>query len=322
MSSSSGSTRVIYAALAGNAAIAVTKYVVAFISGSSAMLSEAVHSTVDTGNQVLLLYGTRRSARPPDDSHPLGYARELYFWSFIVALLVFSLGAGVSIYEGIKHIQNPVESTGLRLNYIVLAVSALFEGYSWNVARKEMKAQKGNRTYLEAARLSKDPTTFTVLFEDSAALSGLFIAFLAITAAHLTGHPELDGIGSVGIGLVLAATAVFLARESKALLIGEPADPSVEKEIVAMVQSAPSVAEVNGLTTTHLSPDAIVVALSVAFRDDMDTPGIEAAVAQIDAAIREAFPAVQLVMLKPRGESPRSAGTPRQSNNGEGAAPA
>jgi cation diffusion facilitator family transporter len=303
MTSSAGSNRVIYAALAGNGAIAVMKYVVAALSGSSAMLSEAVHSTVDTGNQLLLLYGKRRSALPADDAHPLGHARELYFWSFIVALLVFSLGAGISFYQGVHHLLAPAAATGLGWNYLVLALSALFEGYSWNVARREIGAEKGELSYVEAARLSKDPTSFTVLFEDSAALIGLAIAFVAITAAAGTGIHELDGVGSLGIALVLGATAAFLARESKALLIGEPALPAVEARLRSITLAHPEVAEVNGLRTTHLSPDAIVVMMTVAFHDNLSTPAIEAAVDRIDAEIRQAMPQVRLVMLKPRGET-------------------
>ena len=305
MATAKKSNKVIYAALAGNAAIAVTKFVAATFSGSSAMLSEAIHSTVDTGNQGLLLYGRHRAAKPPDDSHPFGYSRELYFWSFIVALLVFSVGAGVSFYEGFKHLTNPESSTNLTMNYIVLGISALFEGYSWNVARGEMAAEKGDLTYWQAAQASKDPTTFTVLFEDSAALTGLFIAFVAITLSHVTGIAELDGVGSVGIGCVLAATAIFLARESKNLLIGETASPAIEAEVRRIAGEDADVARVLSLRTTHLGPDAIVAALSVAFRDDMGTQQIEAAVDRIDREIRERIPEIGIVVLKPRGEEAR-----------------
>lgn len=303
MTTTAGSNVVIYAALAGNAAIALTKYVAAAFSGSSAMLSEAVHSTADTGNQLLLLYGKHRAQKPADATHPLGYGRELYFWSFIVALLVFALGAGVSLYEGVLHLIEPVEASDLWINYLVLGFSALFEGYSWNLARKEMKRRKGGLGYLEAARLSKDPSTFTVLFEDSAALIGLFVAFLAITAAHLTGISELDGVGSLLIGVLLAITAIFLARESKALLIGEPAQPGIEAQVRQIAEADPDVVEVNGLSTIHLSPDTILVTMAVAFRDDLDTLEIEAAVTRIDEAIRAKVGQVRMVMIRPRGEA-------------------
>ena len=303
MASSAGSNKVIYAALAGNAGIAITKYIAAMMSGSSAMLSEAIHSTVDTGNELLMLYGVKRSRRPADGDQPLGHARELYFWSFIVALMVFALGALVSLWEGYNHLRNPEPATDLWLNYLVLAIAACFEGYSWNVARRELAREKGDMTYLQAATQSKDPTTFTVLFEDSAALLGLLIAFVAVTLSHVLEMPWIDGLGSVGIGLVLAGTAAYLARESKALLIGEPALPEVEKKVRALTQSQPEVAELIGLQTLQLSPDAIVVMMNVAFDDALAVPRIERAVGEIDSRIREEIPEVQLVMIKPRGEA-------------------
>jgi cation diffusion facilitator family transporter len=304
--SASNSKGVVYVALAGNACIAATKFVAAALSGSSSMLSEAIHSTVDTGNQILLLYGLKRSQRPPDAQHPFGYGRELYFWSFIVALLVFSAGAGVSFYEGIVHLRDPEPAEGLWINYAVLALSFVFEGYSWNVARRDMKRSKGDLSYIEAARQSKDPTTFTVLFEDSAALLGLLIAFSAVTASHLTGLAELDGVGSLAIGVLLAATAAFLARESKALLIGEAAMPEVEADVRRIAEDVSEVVEVNGLRTTHLGPEAVVVILSVAFRDDLSTTEVETAIQTIDARIRGALPQVRAVVVMPRAEAPAS----------------
>jgi cation diffusion facilitator family transporter len=234
MAGHGGSKTVIYAALAGNLAIALTKFAAAFFTGSSAMLSEGVHSLVDTGNGGLLLYGMHRAARPADRTHPLGHGRELYFWSFIVALLVFALGAGVSLYEGIVHIMAPEPVANVKVNYVVLGLSFLFEGTSWMVALKEFRREKGKQGWLQAVQSSKDPSVYTVLFEDSAALLGLIVAFAGILAAQLLDMPELDGAASIGIALILGATAIFLARESKGLLIGEPASPEVQKKVLAI----------------------------------------------------------------------------------------
>ncbi len=216
MAGHAGSKRVIYAALAGNLAIALTKFAAAFFTGSSAMLSEGVHSLVDTGNGALLLYGMHRAARPADRTHPLGHGRELYFWSFIVALLVFALGAGVSLYEGIIHILAPVPVVNAKVNYIVLGLSFLFEGSSWLVALKEFRRQKGRQGWFQAVRSSKDPSVYTVLFEDSAAMLGLIVAFVSIAASELLGMPELDGVGSIGIAIILGATAISWRAKARA----------------------------------------------------------------------------------------------------------
>lgn len=300
MAAHSGSKTVIYAAIAGNLLIATTKFVAAAWTGSSAMLSEGVHSLVDTGNGLLLLYGLRRAARPPDLTHPFGHGRELYFWSFIVALLVFAVGAGVSFYEGVAHILTPHRATDLTVNYVVLALSALFEGYSWRIALKEFRAAKGSLSYFAAVRQSKDPSVFTVLFEDSAALLGLFIACLGITAAAYFDRPELDGVASVLIGLVLATTAIVLARESKALLMGEAALPHVQKEIMAAVSEDPDVERINGMITVHLGPDQIVVALSLEFKDDRSTSAIEDCVERIEARLKERRSDIASVFVKPQ----------------------
>ncbi|TIT53919.1 MAG: cation transporter, partial [Mesorhizobium sp.] len=249
MAAHGGSRKVIYAALAGNLAIALTKFAAAFFTGSSAMLSEGVHSLVDTGNGGLLLYGMYRAAQPPDRTHPLGHGRELYFWSFIVALLVFALGAGVSFYEGVVHIMAPEPVVNAKVNYVVLGLSFLFEGSSWLVALKEFRREKGRLGWLKAVQFSKDPTVYTVLFEDSAALLGLIVAFAGILAAELLDMPELDGAASIGIGLILGATAIFLARESKSLLMGEPASPEMQKKVLAIVQQDPAVQRANGVLT-------------------------------------------------------------------------
>ncbi len=300
MAAHSGSKKVIYAALAGNLLIALTKFSAALLTGSSAMLSEGVHSLVDTGNGLLLLYGLRRSARPPDLLHPLGYGRELYFWSFIVALLVFALGAGIAFYEGLTHILAPVPVENPVVNYVVLALCFLFEGGSWWVALREFRRHKGNIGYIAAVRRSKDPSVYTVLFEDSAALLGLVVAFSGILAAELTGMPELDGVASIGISLILGATAIFLARESKGLLMGEPALPDVQAAILSVAAEDAAVAKVNGLLTVHLAPDQIVANLSIEFADHLTAPEIEACVERLEVRMATAVPEVSALFVKPQ----------------------
>jgi cation diffusion facilitator family transporter len=300
MAGHGGSKMVIYAALAGNLAIALTKFAAAFFTGSSAMLSEGVHSLVDTGNGGLLLYGMHRAARPADRTHPLGHGRELYFWSFIVALLVFALGAGVSFYEGIIHIMAPEPVANVKVNYIVLGLSFLFEGSSWLVALKEFRREKGSQSWLRAVQSSKDPSVYTVLFEDSAALLGLIVAFAGILAAELLEMPELDGAASIGIALILGATAIFLARESKGLLIGEPASPEVQKKVLAIVQQDPAVQRANGVLTVHMGPREIVAGLSIEFEDHLAAPEIEACVERIEARLKKEMPEITRLFVKPQ----------------------
>jgi cation diffusion facilitator family transporter len=291
---------VIYAALAGNLAIALTKFAAAAFTGSSAMLSEGVHSLVDTGNGALLLYGMRRAARPPDRTHPLGHGRELYFWSFIVALLVFALGAGVSFYEGVIHIMAPEPVVNAKVNYTVLGLSFLFEGSSWLVALKEFRQQKGRQGWFQAVRRSKDPSVYTVLFEDSAALLGLIVAFAGILSAELLEIPELDGAGSIGISIILGATAVFLARESKGLLMGEPASPEVQKQVLAIAQEDPAVQRANGILSVHIGPEEIVAGLSIEFEDHLTAPEIEACVERLEARLKKEMPQISRLFVKPQ----------------------
>jgi cation diffusion facilitator family transporter len=300
MAGHAGSKRVIYAALAGNLAIALTKFGAAFFTGSSAMLSEGVHSLVDTGNGALLLYGMHRAARPADRTHPLGHGRELYFWSFIVALLVFALGAGVSFYEGIIHILAPVPVVNAKVAYIVLALSFLFEGSSWLVALREFRRQKGRQGWFEAVRRSKDPSVYTVLFEDSAAMLGLVVAFVGIAASELLAMPELDGVGSIGIAIILGATAIFLARESKGLLMGEPASPEVERGVLEIAQQDPAVQRANGILSVHIGPEEIVAGLSIEFEDHLTAPDIEACVERLEARLRKEMPQISRLFVKPQ----------------------
>jgi cation diffusion facilitator family transporter len=297
------SRKVIYAALLGNLLVALTKGVAAGVTGSSAMWSEAVHSFVDTGNEVLLLYGLHRAARPPDDLHPLGHGRELYFWSFIVTILIFALGAGVSVYQGIRHVVAPAPISYPIVNYVVLGLALVFEGGSWGVAIKEFRAAKGKRGYWEAVRESKDPTMFMVLFEDTAALIGVIIALIGIAASEALHRPVLDGVASICIGLLLGLVAMFLARESKALLIGEPARPEVVASLCAIARAHPGVERTNSLFTVQLGPDQIVAAISVDFVDTLSAADVEAIVAAIEDHVTEVHPEIVLLLIKPQSSA-------------------
>ena len=257
------SKKVIYAALVGNALIAITKFFAAFLTGSSAMLSEAIHSVVDTGNQLLLLYGLKRAKKPADERYPFGHGKEVYFWSFVVAILIFAVGAGVSIYEGIHQVLNPTPIDRPMINYIVLAFAVVFEGAAWLFALTEFTKAKGKWGYLEAVSRGKDPSIFVVLFEDSAALLGLAVAFIGVLLSHLTGILIFDGIASIIIGLVLGGTAAWLAYETKSLLIGESATKSVIEGIRKIVTAQPGVEKVNEVLTMHMGPDFVLLNLSV-----------------------------------------------------------
>jgi cation diffusion facilitator family transporter len=289
---------VIYAALAGNTLIAITKFAAAAHTGSSAMLSEAVHSVVDTGNQGLLLYGLRRSARPPDQLHPFGYGRELYFWAFVVALLIFAGGAGISLYEGLHKLHDPAPVQNAYVNYIVLGLALLFEGGSWWVAFGTFRRVKGALGYFEAMQRSKDPAVFTVLFEDTAALLGLVIALLGIALGQWLDMPALDGVASIGIALILAATAVLLAYECKSLLIGEAVLPEVRRGIEAIVAGQPGILRVNEHRSVHLGPEDVLLNLSVDFASDLSADQVEAAIAEMERAIKGRYPEIRRVFIE------------------------
>ncbi len=294
---------VVYAATTGNALVALTKFVAAWFTGSSAMLSETIHSLVDTGNQLLLLYGLHRAKQPPDELHPLGHGRELYFWSFVVAMVMFTMGAGVAGYEGILHMLDPTPIESPLVSYAVYGVAALFEGLSWFVALREFHRAKGNLGYFEAVRRSKDPPTFIVLFEDSAALLGLAIAATGTFAAGHFAMPALDGAASVGIALLLGLTALALARESKGLLIGEPASREVRRSILAIARRTPGIERAQLVFTVHLSPDQVIVALNLEFKDELNTPDIEHATRGLERAVHAAHPEVIAIFVKPQTAS-------------------
>lgn len=290
---------VLFGALAANLGIAVAKFVAAAITGSSSMLTEGVHSLVDSGNQVLLLYGQSRAARPPDRAHPFGYGRELYFWAFVVAILIFAVGAGVSIYEGWRHIAEPVALEDPTINYVVIAVAVLLEGASWAIARREFAAAKGDTRWWQAIRESKDPATFIVLFEDSAALAGLAIAGIGIWASHAFADPRIDGYASIAIGAILAAVAVLLARESKGLLIGERADPKVVETVRGVVARHPGITAVNHVRTIHTAPDSIFVAISADFDDAITMGDAETMIEAIEHDLKRAEPRLSSIYIRP-----------------------
>ena len=297
----SGSSKtVIIAALIGNSLVSITKFAAAAMTGSSAMLSEGIHSVVDTGNQVLLLYGMKRAQKPPDEDFPFGHGKEVYFWSFVVALLVFALGAGVSIYEGVMHLIHPVAPVKPFINYVVLILAMLFEGAAWFFAFKAFTRDKGKLGYIEAVKRGKDPSTFVVLFEDSAAMLGLMIAFLGIWLTQLTGIVYFDGIASILIGLLLAATAIWLAFETKGLLIGESANSWIVAGVRELVSSVDSVDRVNEVLTMHMGPEFILVNISVDFRDNLPAGEVERIVAGLDCEIKANYDNVKRVFIEAR----------------------
>ena len=263
----SGTVLAVWAALIGNLLVALAKFVAAALTGSAAMLSEAVHSLVDTINEVLLLYGIARSTRPADRQHPLGYGRELYFWSFVVALLIFALGAGVSAYEGVTRVLDPRPIERPSVIYAVLAISLAFEGTSWWISMRAFGATKRNLGWWEAFRRSKDPPAFIVVFEDSAALLGIAAAAAGTTAAILTGDARWDGVASLVIAGILAGVAALLAQESKALLIGERADPALSDAILRTAATIAGVCRANSIVTVQLAPNNIIATLSLDFFD-------------------------------------------------------
>jgi cation diffusion facilitator family transporter len=300
-----GSKTVIFAAMGGNFAIACTKFVAAYLSGSAAMLSEGVHSLVDTGNGLLLLWGMHRSAQPPDEQHPFGHGKELYFWTLIVAVLIFGLGGGISVYEGIRHLARPVESADPTLNYIVLGLAFLFEGAAWWIALREFRKVKGPLGYIEAVQASKDPTTFTVLFEDSAAMLGLIVAFLGVFLGHALGIPALDSIASMVIGLILCVVAVFLAYESQGLLIGEGVSARTRKDIERLVTADPDIDRLVRALSMHFGPQDVLLTMEIAFRSGLTAEQAAMAVDRIDKAIRRQHSEIRHIFIEAQSLAPR-----------------
>ncbi len=303
----SGSRTVIYAALVGNTLIAATKLAASAMTGSAAMLSEGIHSLVDTGNQGLLLLGLKKASRPVDERHPFGHGKEVYFWSFVVAILIFAVGAGVSIVEGIRHIRHPAAHGSPTVNYVVLGLSFLFEGVAWFMAYREFRHEQGRRSLLRAVRESKDPTTFVVLFEDSAAMLGIIVAFLGVWLSHVTHIAWFDGAASVVIGLILGGTAVWLAHETKGLLIGESAAPEVADDVRRRALAQPEVQAVHEVLTLHMGPTHVLVTVSLDVADDVPTGRVEELVTGLVADVKGAWPRVRKVVIETADRAPASA---------------
>ena len=299
-STRSTSRTIIFVALGANILVAVIKFCAAAWTGSSAMLSEGIHSTVDMGNELLLLYGMHRGERAPDHEHPMGHGREVYFWSFAVALMFFAVGAVAAINQGITSVLHPRSVQNVEASYLVLLISALIDGTSWWI---ELHLFKGKRRYsqvINAIHRSKDPPSFVVLFEDSASLIGLAIAFLGIYLSSRFNLPVLDGVASILLGLVLAGTAVLLGMETKSLLIGEPADGAIVTSIIGIAETIDGITCVNNVLTVHLAPQQIIAALSIEFDDVLKTPEIEAKITELEHRVRRQHPAVIALFVKPQ----------------------
>jgi cation diffusion facilitator family transporter len=294
----SGSRAAIYAAIIGNLAIAITKFVAAVIGGSSAMMAEGIHSLVDTGNAGLLLVGIYMSQRPPDRSHPFGHGKELYFYVLIVGILIFGIGGGISIWEGLQHVRHPEPITNVTLNYIVLGAAVVFEGIVWTIALKAFLRETDGRPFWETVRTSKDPTTFAVLFEDSAALAGLIVAIVGIFLSQRFGMPVLDGVASIVIGSILCGIAVVLIYESKALLIGEAADPATIAGIREITLADPAVIDIIRMLTMHMGPRQVILNVELAFDRTQSGDEIERAVNRIETQIREQYTDIKYLFIE------------------------
>lgn len=290
----------IYSALAANLLIAITKFIAGTVTNSAAMISEGIHSVVDTLNELLLLYGLKRSQRPRDESHPLGYGPELYFWSFIVSILIFGLGGGLSIYQGIAHIKNPEHLGDPTWNYIVLGLSLVFEGISFGVAIKEFNKTRDGQSWWKAIIKSKDPTSFIVLFEDGAAVLGLVIVFILMVCSHTFNLPYLDGVASVLVGLLLVVVSIIVARESRSLLMGEGIGPQSRKRLIEHVEADEAVVKVVELFSKYLSPEELVLIVTVVFKEDLKTQHITAAIERIRNQIKAHSNLVQFVIIQPQ----------------------
>jgi len=289
----------IYSALAANLAIAATKFVAASVTGSSAMISEGIHSLVDTLNEILLLIGIKRSHKPADASRPFGYGKELYFWAFIVSILIFGIGGGVSFYEGITHLQHPKRIEDPHWNYIVLGIAFALDGTSFVTALREFNRQRGTTSFWSAVKGSKDPSTFVVLFEDASDLLGLIVAFLGVFLGHQLNNPLFDGIASILIGLILTAVSIVLARESRSLLMGESMSQETLQRIVTMIEEDPAVSHVLESPSMYLAPEEVFLILVIDFNDQLTTSDINRVIPTIRQTIRQQFPIVKRIVIEP-----------------------
>lgn len=291
----------IYSALVADILIATTKFIAGSYTNSSSMISEGIHSLVDTVNQVLLLYGLKRSKKPPDNLRPFGYGKELYFWSFIVSILIFGLGGGLSIYQGILHIRHVQPLGDPSWNYAVLGFSFIFDGSSFLIAIKEFNKARGDLPFWKAIIISKDPSSFLVLFEDGATVLGLIIVFILMVCSHAYNLPALDGVASILVGLLLVFASLILARESRSLLMGEGIAPETQKKIKALVEKDPSVVKAGSILSTYESPEEVVLMLIVYFKPDLDTDEITNAIERVRKAIKEEFKRIEFVIIQPQG---------------------
>lgn len=293
------STRVILIALAANLGIAVAKFAAAAITGSSAMLTEGIHSTVDSVNEVLLLYGTRQSERPPDRTHPFGYGRELYFWSFVVAILVFALGAGVSFYEGVHHLLHPERPSDVLIAFAVLAISIVLESWSSLAALRRFNRERGTKSVYRAIRETKDAPNLVVLLENGGAVVGLLIAAAGVGLTALTGNPVFDGVASLLIAAVLSAMAIILLIEAKGLLIGEAADPELVKALRSCIEGHQGIVAVHEVLTIHQAPRMVVAVISADFDDTITARDVEQTIARIEREIAAEHPEVTRIYIRP-----------------------
>ncbi len=289
----------IYTALAANFAIAITKFIAAAVSGSSAMISEGIHSLVDTCNEILLLFGIHKSKKPADEKRPFGYGKELYFWAFIVSILIFGLGGGISFYEGVTHLQHPVKIKDPFWNYVVLAIAFVFDGVSFITALKEFNTQRGSQPFWASVEKSKDPSTFVVLFEDTADLLGLIVAFLGVYLGHKTSNPFYDALASILIGIILTAISVLLARESRSLLMGESVGKTILGAVISLTEDDPTVRKVVSTPSMYLAPDEILLLININFYEDRTSLEVTHAVKRIRSNIQHEFPSIKQIFIQP-----------------------
>lgn len=299
MKSKTASKKSIYSALIANLLIAITKFVAGAFSSSAAMISEGIHSLVDTVNQLLLLFGIHQSKKPADSLRPFGYGKELYFWSFIVSILIFGLGGGLSIYQGVTHIIQPDELRDPTWNYVVLGLSIIFEGASLYIAWKEFNAVRGTDSWWSAIIKSKNPANFLVLFEDGGAVLGLSIVAVCLFVGHEYNLPWMDGLASLLVGLLLVAISMILARESRSLLMGEGIAPETQQKIIGLAQKDQTVLQARHILSTYQSPEEVVLMLIIAFKTDLDTEDINEAIIRIRTAIKKAYPFVSFIIIQP-----------------------
>jgi len=289
----------LYSALIANLLIAVTKFIAAAVTGSSAMVSEGIHSVVDSTNEVLLLLGISKSKKPSNEKRPFGYGKELYFWAFIVSIMIFGIGGGISFYEGVTHIQHPVIIEDPKWNYYVLGIAIVFDGISFITAFREFNRQRGNIAFWKAVRHSKDPSTFVVLFEDAADVIGLIVAFLGVYLGHTLKNPYLDGVASIIIGLLLTSVSLLLAKESRSLLMGESAEKEILDSVTKIAENDYAVSKVVRPLSMYMAPEEIILLLKVNFDKDRSALDVTQAIQRIKENIQKDFPNIKQLYIEP-----------------------